>query len=62
MSATVKKCPRCGDYAEIVQLDSGHWVGACMGACGLEGTMHWSKVEARKLWNTTQLGASDAHA
>jgi hypothetical protein len=35
----------------MVQLDSGHWLGACAADCGPEGAIHWSKVAARAIWN-----------
>jgi hypothetical protein len=46
----VKPCPRCRAAAELVQLDSGHWIGTCP-SCGAERPMHWSKVAARAMWN-----------
>lgn len=63
--ATMKPCPRCGSASvEMVQLDSGHWLGTCRGCDDCEGAIHWSKVAARRIWNSYTRNdiATEAHA
>lgn len=47
----LKPCPRCGGRAELVKLDSGHWLGTCAENDDAESAIHWSWSEAAKLWN-----------